>query len=124
MELGGTVDRRKETAMGWDGIADNTRGHKRKFKEAAERVKEAAGSVDFGLKDGWLDCSCCAHALQDATGADCWDEHGWSAEKVKQLARSAQWPEDTPDEDKWAVLSAKAFLETCAEIGTGIHFSW
>lgn len=110
--------------MGWDGYANNTRGHKRKFKEAAERVRESAGAVDFGLQAGWLYRSNCAYALQNATGESCWDEAGWSAKKVKMLAASARWPEDVPDENKWAVLSAKAFLDTCADIGTGISFSW
>ena len=110
--------------MGWDGYANNTRGHKLTFKAAAQRVKEAAGSVDFGLHDGWLDCSACAMALEQATGASCWDEDGWSADKVRRLAAEARWPDEILDDDKWAVLSAREFLETCAKIGTGIHFSW
>lgn len=110
--------------MGWDAVANNTRGHKRKFKEVAQRVQATAGAMDMGLSSGWLDCSACAYALQDATGESCWDAAGWNAKKVKRLASEARWPDSVPDEKKWAVLSARAFLETCAKIGTGIHFSW
>ena len=110
--------------MGWDGYANRSRGNIRKFKKAAEAVKSAAGAVDGMLERGALDCSACAMALEAATGASCWDDDGWDAKKVRRLAASATWPSELATKDAWAVLSAKAFLETCAEIGTGIHFSW
>lgn len=110
--------------MGWDGYANNTRGHKAKFRAAARLVKEKCGSVDGFLEDGALDCSAFAFALESATGESAWDEDGWSAKKVKLLANAASWPDNVEPDRRWAVESAKAFLNLCAEIGTGIHFSW
>jgi hypothetical protein len=79
----------KERNMGWDAFAVTTKGHIRTtFKEAEMYVKQHADTVDFGLHKGWLDCSACALALENATGESCWDEDGWSAKKVKRLG---QW---------------------------------
>lgn len=110
--------------MGWDGYANNIHGHKAKFKEASEIVAVKCGSVDGLLADGGLDCSACASALEMATGQNAWDEDGWSAKKVKRLAESAIWPEEVDADMCWAVESAKAFLSLCAQIGTGIRFSF
>jgi hypothetical protein len=111
--------------MGWDAFAIRTKCHIRTtFKQAEIDVRSKADSVDFGLHKGWLDCSACAKALEEATGESCWDEDGWSAAKVRRLATTATWPDEVADENKWAVYSAKAFLEACAKIGTGIRFSW
>ncbi len=109
--------------MGWDAFANTTKGHiKSTFRPAAKEVMGIAGSVDFGLERGWLDCSACAKALQDATGSSCYDRDGWSAEQVKRLAENAVW--DVEEHEAWALYSAKYFLEACAKINTGIHFSW
>lgn len=108
--------------MGWDAFAETSR--RAAFKAAAVRVRKQAGSVDGLLGEGGLDCSSCAYALEAATNASAWDEHGWNAEKVKQLAASATWPQEIDPEDKWAVLSAKAFLEVCAKLNCGISFSY
>lgn len=109
--------------MGWDAFANKTKGHiKSTFRVCSKEVREKAGSVDIGLESGWLDCSACARALEAATGASCYDEDGWSAAKVKRLSQEANF--DIDDHDQWALLSAKAFLDSCAKIGTGIHFSW
>ncbi len=113
-----------EVDMGWDGYANNTRGHKAKFKAAAKKVQEKCGTVDFLLEGGALDCSACALALEAATGESAWAEAGWNARKVKRLAVEARWPDEIEEDECWAVESAKAFLNLCAEIGTGIHFSW
>lgn len=110
--------------MGWDGYANNTRGHKAKFKAAAKKVQDKCGTVDGLLQEGALDCSACAFALEAATGQSAWDQDGWSAKKVKQLAAEARWPGEVEPDQCWAVESAKAFLNLCADIGTGIHFSW
>lgn len=109
--------------MGWDAYANRPQGHIRStFRVASKAVIEEAGSVDIGLESGWLDCSACARALEAATGNSCYDEFGWSSEKVSKLANDAIW--DIEGHPKWALLSAKSFLECCAKINTGIHFSW
>jgi hypothetical protein len=109
--------------MGWDAFANRTKGHiKSTFRPASEAVKDEAGSVDIGLESGWLDCSACARALEAATGQSCYDEFGWSAKKVRKMADGANW--DIEGHDRWALLSAKSFLESCAKINTGINFSW
>jgi hypothetical protein len=110
--------------MGWDAHANRTKGFKGKFKQASERVIAKCGTVDILLEHGSLDCSACALALEDATGESAWDEDGWSASKVKRLSKKAEWPNDVSKDKIWAVESAKEFLNLCAEIGTGIHFSW
>jgi hypothetical protein len=110
--------------MGWDGFANTRKGNLGKFKAAAKMVRDKAGSVDGLLERGALDCSDCALALEAATGRSCWDEDGWTAAEVRNLATNAVWPAEMPPEGAWSTLSAKAFLETCAEVGTGIHFSW
>jgi hypothetical protein len=110
--------------MGWDGYADHKAGHEAKFRAAARKVEEKCGAVDGLLADGALDCTACALALQEAAGAGVWNEAGWSANKVKELAARAVWPDEVDSDRCWAVESAKAFLNLCAEIGTGIHFGW
>lgn len=133
--------------MGWDAFATGTGGVgvdrlagevpglAPAFKAAADGVRLQVGAVDGLLKDGGLDCSICAQALELATGRDCWDENGWSAADVRRLAAAANW--DFPaeavargasrnwaDAAPWAKASARAFLETCAALGLGIRFTW
>jgi hypothetical protein len=112
--------------MGWDAYASRSKGHVSEFKAAAERVKKLTGSVDWLLEKGGLDCSDCAIELQKATGRNCWDDNGWTPFTVNELANNSYWPsiEDIPIERRWAVFSAKEFLETCAKIGSGIYFSY
>jgi predicted trehalose synthase len=108
--------------MGWDAYAMNKRGHKKTFAEASKRVHEqAGGAVDADLENGGLGCSDCARALADATNANCYG-HPWTPAQVAEYAARAKWPKRIPKEEKWAVLSARAFLETCAAIGSGIRF--
>lgn len=93
----------------------------RKWREVAEEVKAVAGSVDGWLSRAGLDCSPCALALEEATGKDAWEHDGWSFERVRELAAKADWSKCT--REPWATESAKAFLNTCAELGWGITFS-
>jgi hypothetical protein len=120
--------------MGWDAFSSAVKVRPRskmlteiqEFKKAANKVRKITKTVDCFLAMGGLDCSICAFALQQATGQSCWSED-WSAEKVQELAKTAHWPIiDTVKEgdDSWAILSAKAFLETCAKLNCSIHFSW
>jgi len=112
--------------MGWDAHAVKTKGHIAKFKAAAKMVVEECGSVDYLLARGSLDCSACARSLEEATGGYAWDEFGWTAEQVKAYSERAIWPDmgDINPDKRWAYLSAKAFLDVCAKIGTGISFSY
>lgn len=110
--------------MGWDGFANVTKDHKKKFKAAALRVRNKCGVVDGLLETGGLDCSACAFALEEATGQSAWDEDGWTAKKVRRLAKVANWPDEVEPDKCWAVESAKEFLNLCAEINTGISFSF
>jgi hypothetical protein len=110
--------------MGWDAFAHPPRKRAPEWKAAADAVRAKAGVVDGLLYDAGLDCSACARALEEATGRDAWDADGWSAVEVKRLAVEAFWPKDPPEETRWAVESARAFLNTCAKLGVGIKFSW
>ena len=112
--------------MGWDGYANDRKEHLDEFRDASSRVLEKADSVDCLLADGALDCSDCAYMLEEATHRSAWDDNGWTAEEVKELAKNAYWEdlENISRDDWWAALSAREFLETCAAIGTGIHFSY
>lgn len=111
--------------MGWDAFTNATQQELDEvFEPAAHAVFEQTGAVDSGLAEGWLDCSECARALENATGLSCWDKIGWDEEKVKELAKSAKWPELPNKDGQWAVLSAKAFLDCCAKTGLAIEFSF
>ena len=120
--------------MGWDALSSALKSDPDtgllkilpKFNKASNEVKKQCGNVDFLLKYGGLDCSDCAEVLQSVTGKNCRDENGWNKDEVKLLAQSLEWPDISTinEEDRWAVLSAKAFLEVCAENSYSISFSW
>lgn len=121
--------------MGWDAYAEHgeyrgkgkwPRKSRDAFKRAAARVQKKAGSVDWLLDKGGLDVSTCAYVLQEATGASAWDQDGWEAKKVQRLAKSAKWPaiREVAQDHRWAVLSAREFLETCAKLNLRVDFSW
>jgi len=111
--------------MGWDAFANNRRDCT-EFRAIARIVRAKAGTVDGGLAKGGLDCRDCGRALHKATGRQVYDEDGWDWRKVIRLANEATWPTlcDVPREDWSSVLSAKAFLLTCAKLRTGIWFGW
>lgn len=94
------------------------------FILAASRVSSVCGMVDGHLREGGLCLEECAAALAAGTGGNVrpegvslWD---WSPERVRELASSAQWHESA---DPYA-MSAKVFVETCAQYGLGVRFSW
>lgn len=94
------------------------------FLSQAQEVQKMCGDVDGWFRLGGLDCSDCARMLEKATGKGCWSEEGWSAEQVKDLQREADWSFEFDERDRWAYLSAKHFLDTCAELGLGVMFTW
>lgn len=120
--------------MGWDAYSsvnylyDQRRienaEHDAAFKSAAKEVTQLAGTVDGYLETGGLDCSACCKMLQEATGDDCYDEEGWSSERVKQLNERADWRIPYGKDDAWAYWSARKFLELCAQFNLSIRFSW
>lgn len=111
--------------MGWDAWANKRKQKVEEFRIAAREVKEKAGSVDCLLQAGGLDCRLCAHYLAQATQLQVYCL-GWQVDTVKIVAAKAKWPKLTAKnrEDWWAILSAKAFLETCAKIESGIKFDF
>lgn len=122
--------------MGWDAFATKPDGTDAcvvrvdsspiedvpEFKRRADEVRSAVGTCDGLLAKAALDCSACAYALENATYLNAWHEDGWSPDEVKHAAANANWK--VCKQEPWAVESAKAFLETCAELGYGIRFSW
>lgn len=99
--------------MGWDAYAEPT---------------ERLWAHRDGRNGGALDCSSCGEALAEATGMSVYpggdpvNGVDWSPEMVTQLDKDAAW-NDVRGE-LWAVLSAAAFLRTCATLGLGIRFSY
>ncbi len=90
------------------------------FAAAVLRVVGKAGGVDADLKIGGLGCRSCAEMFEQA-GASPYSD--WDAEKVKDIARTANWDFD-PGEDAWAYWSAREFLQTCADLGLAVRFSY
>lgn len=116
--------------MGWDAysIGDEESGLsafqvRTCFQEATLFVQALTGVADAWLPKGGLDCSVCARMLAKATGEDVYGDP-WTAEKVKELNASASWGFVFEEDQAWAYWSARKFLETCAELGLGIEFSW
>lgn len=132
--------------MGWDAFATLPNGHdlprtpvegdwlpkddalRTAFRRAGATVMDCCGTVDGGLKHGMLDVSTCGQALEWYTGVDAWpdDITPLTPEQVQTLARNAQWPDvlALPRDQQWPIASARAFLDTCAEHGLGIRFSY
>lgn len=111
-------------AMGWDAIATLSRKDEA-WQAASDRVKERAGSVDGGLEHGYLDCSNCGIALEAMTGRSAWDERGWTVEEVALMAAGNPQPdEEVAPQDRWAYESAREFLLVCAQLKSGVRFSF
>ncbi len=112
--------------MGWDMFAEGPRGGRLRpsdlaaFRAASDDVAKRAGTVDGLLRDGALDCSACAFALEEATGQNAWDD--WSSNAVGYRQRTAVW--SNVDQEPWARESAKAFLNTCAALGLSARASY
>lgn len=124
------ADEEPRTAYDWRNDRFRITSHEVAFNAAVKRAGAAILSIYEGhpprawvdglLPDGGLDISDCGEALEAATGQNCWTERPWSPEFVRDLARFAEWPETLTS----ASISAREFLETCAEQGLGIMFSF
>jgi hypothetical protein len=101
------------------------RGLHKAFGEAADRVKAEVGSYDWLLPLAGLDCSGCAHFLEQVTGLNAWSEEGWSAEKVKDAFEVNLWDFDGEYVgDIGLAKSAYEFMRVCSEQGLAVRFSW
>lgn len=120
--------------MGWDAIAvrkdsfDLTNEDEKAFKEASDKVKKLAGSVDFGLDTGYLDVEECGKMIHEATGQSIYSYEDWTPDRVKLYYKDPGWnrlllkiEEDYP-QSLWTFHSAKEFMRVCSERGLGIHF--
>ena len=116
------------------------------FADAAARVKREWGSGRMDMAVGKLDGYSYKQVIERATGARCFEpsdydngwigEMHWSSKTVLHLSANAEWAFPTEDliesvEDEVCAdmyddyrLEARLFLETCAEQGLGIRFSW
>lgn len=101
------------------------------FAAAAERVTAATGTCDWMLPQAGLDVSLCADELSRATGEDVYPDgphiqgkFDWTPGTVRRLAAEARWVEPEDSKLLWAFHSAREFLNTCAELGLGVRFSW
>lgn len=114
------------------------------FADAAARVKRQFGSGRMDMAVGKLDGYSYKQVIERATGARCFDpfdkewigEMHWPPATVFRLSAGADWSFPTEDliesvEDKICAdwyddycPEARLFLETCAEQGLGIRFSW
>lgn len=128
--------------MGWDAYATKKNGetlkwttrspyrimhhpkYRKEFEQARDEVLSSAGTVDWMLPIGGLDCSACAEMIEKATSETCWTETPWPPERVRLLNGDAYWGFDYTEDEAWAYHSAKQFLQTCATLGLGIKFSF
>ena len=116
------------------------------FTDAAARVKRDFCSWRADMAVGKLDGYSYKQVIERATGARCFDpfdfdrerigEMHWPPATVLRLSAGADWDFPTEDlieseEDEICAdeyddfrLEARLFLETCAEQGLGIRFSW
>ena len=111
----------------WQGFKKNFIADSKlrgKFKYASDKVKRTMGSVDGMLELAGLDCSDCAHALQDSTGMSCWSENDLKPGDVKEYYNNADWDNIRKGLSPSLVESAKEFLRVCANNNLGIRFSW
>jgi hypothetical protein len=94
------------------------------FKGAFKNIQQIAGTADGSLDIGSLDCSTTRKMLEQATDQSAYTYEGWNVEFVKELNAKANWNFKYPKKDLWAYLSAKAFLEICAQENLSIKFTW
>lgn len=109
--------------MGWIAHAIDAEKQSTAFQKAADTVLQKTGTVDALLSEGAIQKSC-AVMLAQATDEPVYSDEPWSPEKVKALAKSAQWNFPYEESDASAYWSARFFLETCAELNVGIRFGW
>ncbi len=94
------------------------------FKNASNEIVSQCGEVDGLLYLGGLDFKEAGLMLEIATKESVFELNGWSSEKVKELNKKANWNFKYDKESRWLYLSAKKFLEVCAEHNLSITFSW
>jgi len=91
------------------------------FAAANARAVGLAGEeVDWLLKSGALDVSTCGEMMA-RVGIAAWSDD-LAPSDVRRYAK-ADWGEP-PEKNAWAYWSARIFIETCAELGLGVRFSW
>lgn len=93
------------------------------FTAASEAVKQSTGTCDGYLHLGGLDVSTCGEMLEQATHRDVYGDD-WEPDEVEEMIGFVNWDQEINEQDRWALESAKAFLETCAKHGLGVTFSW
>ena len=125
--------------MGWDAYSNadlRNEAQKIAFKSASKRVINNCNSADGGLAVGALGLSDSARMLEKAfekTGEDNigfffhpYQDDYVTVEQVKVLADKLNWDFEfeISSEQRWAYWSAKEFINTCAELGLEIRFSY
>lgn len=99
------------------------RKHGISFRIAAKFARLVGDGVIAGdLSTGTISCTSVKYLLQDATGRSCYED--WSAAEVKYLAENTDWRDLHKYYEPWAYWSARMFLETCAELGLAVTFSY
>lgn len=114
------------------------------FADAAARLRRDWGSGRLDMAVGRLDGYRYKQVIERATGERCFDpldtewigEMHWPPATVLRLSAGVEWDFSTKDliesvEDEICAdwyddyrVVARLFLETCAEQGLGIRFSW
>jgi hypothetical protein len=108
--------------MGWQAHT-NISGEEQKhaFEIAANEVKETAGTVDKLLERGGLEARDCCKMIETASNISCFTEetiHG------DVLAERCNWHFPYTEEEYWAYLSARAFIDVASKLKLVISFSW
>lgn len=96
--------------------------HEILFTDAVKLVVQKTKSCDGYLRDGALDCTVCAEAIEEASGYIPYPNDPLNFHEVKELWDKCDWTKCTGK--PWAIESAKEFLRVCAENNLGIRFSW
>lgn len=111
---------------GWNAFADNRREWLSLFRERALTVSRETGSVDGMLCRGGLDSQGAERELALATGEPTRTPRPWGPVYVRGLANRAVWPalDSVARERRWAIASARAFLETARDVGATVHFTY
>jgi hypothetical protein len=92
------------------------------FAEAARVIKKKGADADWRLHFGRLWSKDSGRALGQALGTGLMWSGEWYPDKVKELAQTANWDFEVPDELQGFKDSAQAFLRICADQNLGIMF--
>lgn len=108
--------------MGWRAHTNVSEEHqKQAFEIAAKQVKEAAGSVDRLLERGGLESNDCCKMIETASNISCYSQEVIHA---VVLSGMSNWHFPYTEEEYWAYLSAKAFIDVASKLSLAISFSW